>query len=597
MSSSGTDLKDDAVKAPEADFVVAVDLGVKEGVEQAALPTGKLDPNDPEFVLVPLAPVQFGLVFLGLALAILLGALDQTIVSTALRNIVLDFGGQDLIPWIGSAYLLSATSFSPLYGKFSDVFGRRSVFLFAIIIFEIGSAICGASTSMEMLIVGRGVAGIGGGGIFSLVLIIISDIVSIQNRGKYQGIVGAVFGLASVIGPVIGGAFADHISWRWCFYINLPVGAITVVTCVLFLRFPPPQGSVRAKIGKIDWLGSLCIFAAVSLLITPLQLGGTIWAWGSGQVIGCLVGSAVMFGVLAYVEIKVAKEPIIDPKVFQNVSVYSLLLTAVCLGAAFISVVYYIALFFQVVYGDSATQSGIDTFPLVVGLVIFSIGSGVILSKTGNYKAWLFFGGVVTTAGITLVSTLNASSSRVQLIFYLFIVGVGVGSLIQMRVLGLQASVDPPSIAIVTALSQFCQSLGGSLGVAVSIQSFYTPFFSVESHISALQITGTIFNNVLHTNIASKNLLSAFLARTGLGGDNLNLLLLRDILSASNQTELVSELIDSFAGAFGIAYKCALPFPILIFLLAFTVTNYTMMNAKKAKSTATEPVEAPAADV
>ncbi|KAI9349006.1 major facilitator superfamily domain-containing protein [Zopfochytrium polystomum] len=378
------------------------------------------------------------MVFVALLLAILLAALDQTIVSTILRVVVADLGHQELISWIGSAYLITATSFSLLYGRMSDIFGRKWVFIFAIAVFEIGSAICGAANSMELLIVGRAIAGVGGGGIFSLVLIIITDIVSIADRGKYQGMIGAVFGLSSVIGPLIGGGFADNGLWRWCFYINLPVGVITMAFVIFVLNLEAPTGSVADKIRQIDFLGTCIVFIGVTCFVTPIQLAGSTWEWSSPQTIALLT--------------KVAKNPIVPPSILMNSSVPAFLVIAFSLGAAFFSAVYYIALFFQVDYGVSATAAGLNTIPLIFGVVLLSISSGQIVSRTGKYVHFLYIGGVLVSAGLIATSFLTPSSSLAARVCFLLILGVGCGSLIQIRIIGLQASVDLPKIAVVTAI-------------------------------------------------------------------------------------------------------------------------------------------------
>ncbi|KAJ3411118.1 hypothetical protein HDV05_002727 [Chytridiales sp. JEL 0842] len=510
-------------------------------------------PADPTFVKVPLEKPKFILVFVGLTLAILLAALDQTIVSTALRAIATDLGGQDLIPWIGSAYLLTSTSTSALYGKFADIFGRKWVFVFAIVVFEIGSFICGAASTMTMLVIGRGVAGIGGGGIFSLVLIIISDIVSIQDRGKYQGIVGAVFGLASVIGPLIGGAFSDSVSWRWCFYLNLPVGAITVVAVLFFLNFPAPEGSIRSKLAQIDLLGSILLFLGVVCLITPIQLGGSIWPWESAQTLAMLIISVPILAGFIYVEMKVAKDPIIPPSLFVNRSVPALLLLAFSLGSTFISTIYYISLFFQISYGDSATTAGLKTFPLVVGLVFFSILSGQLVSRFGRYTPFLFIGSSICIVAIGLLSTLSSSSPFVIQLLYLFIVGCGIGNLVQIRVLAIQAAVPQDLIAVATAVSQFSQSLGGTVGIA---------------------ITGTLFNNLFSSNLANfpaleaaltSPALIALLQKAGSRGDPIGL---RPFLEILGLTEALQGLVSAFEGAFQVAYRWILPFACLMLVCA-----------------------------
>ncbi|KAJ3376519.1 hypothetical protein HDU84_009796, partial [Entophlyctis sp. JEL0112] len=333
-------------------------------------------------VRVPLSRLEFVLVYTGLMLGIMMAALDQTIVSTALKAVVADLGHQELVPWIGSAYLLTAAPFGTLYGKFADLFGRKWVFVFALVVFEAGSLVCGVAPSMDVLILGRAIAGVGGGGIFSCVLIIISDIVSLQDRGKYQGMIGACFGLSSVIGPLVGGAFSDSVSWRWCFYINLPLGALTVATVIVFLRFPVPDGSLASKIKRIDGLGTASLFLAILCLITPLQLGGSVWNWNSAQTIVMLVLSPLFFALFAFVESRIAKEPIVPPSLFASTNATPLLVVAFCVGAAFFSATYYISLFFQVVTNATATQAGIQTIPLVLGVVAMSITSGFAISKT-----------------------------------------------------------------------------------------------------------------------------------------------------------------------------------------------------------------------
>ncbi|KAJ3190823.1 hypothetical protein HK101_008335 [Irineochytrium annulatum] len=517
---------------------------------------------DPSFVRVKLTRLQFVLVYVALALSIFLGALDQTIVATALRAIVEDLGGETLIPWIGSAFLLATTSVAALYGKFADIFGRKITFLFALIVFEAGSLVCGIAPSMEVLVVGRAVAGLGAGGIFSLVMIIISDIVSIQDRGKYQGILGAVFGVASVVGPLMGGAFSDHVSWRWCFYINLPIGAVTVVAVIFLLKFPRPEGDMRHKLARIDFLGALLLTAAVCCLITPLQLGGTTWAWSAPQTIVLFVLSVILFVALFFVETRVAKEPIIPPAMFVNSSVTAFLVIAVALGAAFFSAVYYISLFFQISYGDTATQAGLETIPLVMGLVLMSIASGQIVSRTGYYVPFIYVGGVLLCVGLGLISILSPTSARVEQVFFLLIAGLGAGCIIQIRVLGLQASVDGPMIAIATAVSQFSQSLGGSVGVA---------------------ITGTVYQNILASNIKAKPELSALLASQGVDPAQVNLPILRTMIEGN--ALLLGQLVDAFAGAFQIAYRASLPFPIVILVAALFLRNY-MVKAKPGAAAA-----------
>ncbi|KAJ3240564.1 hypothetical protein HDU81_003448 [Chytriomyces hyalinus] len=563
-----------------AEIAADADTQIEAG-KPVEIPAADESNNQPEEsgVRVKLTRIQFVLVYVGLLLAIFLAALDQTIVSTALKSIIQELGSQDKVAWLGSSYLMTAAPLGPLYGKFADIFGRKYVFVFAILVFEIGSFMCGIATSMNFLIAGRAISGVGGGGIFSLVLIIISDIVSLRDRGKYQGLIGAVFGLSSVVGPVVGGTFSDHVSWRWCFYINLPLGAITLATVIAFLNFPPLEGTMSDKLKRIDGLGAVVLFGAIICLITPLQLGGTTWEWNSPQVIAMFVVSAVLFAVFAYVELKVAKEPIVPASIFVNRTVPALLFVSVSLGAGFLSGIYYVSLFFQVVFGYSATQAGLATIPMVFGLVVMSITSGLLISKTGTYRHFLFIGPVIMSVGIVLMSFLDGQSSLVQQIFYLGIFGFGVGTMIQTRILGIQAAVPVEMIAVATAVAQTANTLGSAVGIA---------------------ITGTIFNNVIVSATQDKTELMKVVAQLQpYGADVRNVLPLLSIIGRTAETQVpkdpfaakifnetmaaaTSQLIAGFNQSFKIAYLCILPYPALIIAFACFVQQFKLRGGKDA---------------
>ncbi|KAG0334500.1 hypothetical protein BG005_004841, partial [Podila minutissima] len=278
-------------------FSSKIDTPTKEIIDTAST-TASLDPGPsyPSEEVVTLPFKQLMVVFIGLMLGVFLSSLDQTIVSVCTTKIANDFKALNEIPWVGTAYLLTSTAFQPLYGRFSDIFGRKPTFLFAISVFLIGSALCGAAQNMIMMIVARGIAGVGAGGIMSMVMIIITDLVSLRDRGKYQGIIGAVFGFSSVIGPLLGGVFTDKASWRWAFFINLPIGAITLAAVIKLLHLPHQGGSFMEKAKRIDVLGSLTLVAGLILVLLPLNWGGSTYAWNSGIVIGLFcAGFAVLF--------------------------------------------------------------------------------------------------------------------------------------------------------------------------------------------------------------------------------------------------------------------------------------------------------------
>nr|KAJ3418714.1 hypothetical protein HK105_007946 [Polyrhizophydium stewartii] len=546
---SGTDLSqhtivDDTVRLSELPYksTPAADA------ESAAMPASPDDPASPDYVRVKLSRLGFVSVFIGLVLSIFLFAIDQTIVSTAIPAIAKEFQSLDKISWIGTAFLLTSSAFSPLYGKFADIFGRKTTFMVAIIIFEIGSLMCGAANSMELLILGRAVAGVGGAGIFSAGLIIISDIVSFRDRGKYQGILGAVFGVASVVGPLLGGAFTDSISWRWCFYINLPLGAVALVAGFFFLHIPHEGGSIVSKLKRIDYLGTFFVLCATICLLISLEFGGKNWAWSDWRTITMLVVAVILYTIFAVVEAKFAVEPLIPPSMFENRSVYALLAIPIFLGASFTSFIYYLPTYFQTVRGYTATSAGLALIPFMAGVFGLTIITGLLISRTGYITPFFFVGHIVLTVGAALMSTLSENSTRGQQIGYMIIAGCGIGLMVQTRILGIQAAVTHANIASATSSSNFFQTLGGVLGIA---------------------IVGTTFNNVLAAELGPE--LSALVSHnpTGVGS-------LPDAERAKP--------LAGFSKAFDTAYKVVIPLAALIFVLALLVKQSRTPQQQKQKS-------------
>ncbi|KAJ3031939.1 UNVERIFIED_CONTAM: hypothetical protein HDU68_010019 [Siphonaria sp. JEL0065] len=512
--------------------------------------------------------------------AMFMGSLDNTIVSTALRSIILDLGHQDLAPWIGSAYLISSASLATLYGKFADIFGRRIMFLFAMIMFEVGSLVCGIAGSVETLIVGRALAGVGGGGIGVLVLIIIADIVPRRERPKWQSIMGVAVGVSSILGPLVGGAFSDHLSWRWCFYINIPFGVL-IILCIAMQRFPVIEGNALEKIKRIDWWGILTLFLAIVCFVTP-----STWWNNPGMelcpVLTLLPLSIILAASFAYIELKVAIDPIVPPSMFVNANVPVLLSIALNVGAIFFSAVYFISLFFQVVNGLSASAAGVATIPLVLGMVITTMASGLLVSKTGRYTFYFYLGPVFLIVGAVLMSMLNGESYAIERVSYLLIFGFGAGFIYQTRVVALQSSVPTKYIAVVTALATTCLLLGGAVGIAV---------------------TGTVFNNLVASNASHYETLQTFvsaLQKQGYPAETTEVLGLLALIHKAGEkfpqyaavsVEASSQLIASFNSAFKVAYLSLLPYPILMLILAVFVKQINPHDSA-AKELPRLPLEA-----
>ncbi|KAJ3327965.1 hypothetical protein HDU76_010826, partial [Blyttiomyces sp. JEL0837] len=388
-----------------------------------------------------------------------------TIVAVALKPIATEFNALNQITWIGTAYFLSSTAFIPSYGQLADIFGRKPIFLLSILIFEIGSAWCGAATSMNMLIAGRAVAGMGGGGIFSLVIIIISDLVAIRDRGKYQ---------ASVAGPIVGGTFVDKLSWRWVFYINLPLGLITIVTVFFILRLKTTKSDIpiRESLAKIDWTGTFLLVSAVVCILIPIQGGGTLYQWNSPIVISLLIVGGLLLIAFCYVEMYVAVQPVIPFGMFKNVYLVGDFASAFFLGCAFFSLVFYSPLWFEVVKGLSATQAGVKTISLIMGVVVMSIVTGGVASSTGLYWPFLPLCSILIALGAGLTSTLDENSELWKQVIYLLIAGAGVGSGIQTVLIGAQVAVSEDLLAVVTANTNFWQSIGAVVGLAICSSIF-----------------------------------------------------------------------------------------------------------------------------
>jgi EmrB/QacA subfamily drug resistance transporter len=408
---------------------------------------------------------QIMVVLSGLMLGMLLAALDQTIVSTALPQITADLGGQEHLAWVVTAYLLTSTASTPLYGKISDLYGRKKIFQFAIVVFLIGSALAGLSQNMAELIVTRAVQGLGAGGLITLALAIIGDVIPPRERGRYQGYFGAVFGLSSVVGPLLGGFFTEDLTWRWVFYINLPLGAVALFVTSIVLDIP-----FHRRDHKVDYPGAAILVAGTSALLLALSLGGKAgnggFAWGSAQIVGLFaLGAALLIAFVRW-ESKAA-EPILPLRLFRNKVFTVANIMGFILGFVMFGAIIFLPLYLQVVKGVSPTVSGLELLPLMVGVLAMSIGSGRIISAIGRYKMFPIIGMVLTLAAFSLLSLIKVDTSYARLAGEFVLLGAGLGSIMQVLVLAIQNSVAYTDMGVGTSSNTFFRSMGSSLGVAV----------------------------------------------------------------------------------------------------------------------------------
>jgi EmrB/QacA subfamily drug resistance transporter len=485
-----------------------------------------------------------------LMLAMLLAALDQTIVSTALPRIASDLNGLSKYSWVATSYLLTSAVATPLYGKISDMFGRKKVFQSAIIIFLVGSALCGLSQTMNQLIFFRGLQGIGAGGLMTLALAIVADVVPPRQRGKYQGYFGAVFAVSSVAGPLLGGLFTDHLSWRWVFYINLPIGMLALAAIAARLHLP-----VHRSPHKIDYAGSALLAVSVVSLLLATVWGGVDYPWASAQIIGLFTTSLIGTLLFIWREHRAA-EPIISMELFKNRIFSVSTLLSFLIGIVMFGALIFLPQYQQIIRGDSATKSGLMLLPLVAGLMTASIVSGRLISKFGKYRKFPIIGTLIVILAFWLFSHITASTNRAVLGIWMAVLGIGIGQVMPVLTLAVQNAVNRKDLGTATSSVTFFRSIGSSLGAA---------------------IFGAVLTNRLAHHISESLPGSAGAAAAhGLKGSVTSLQHL--------PPQVLHTVLDAFARSFHDVFLFGIPFAVLAFIVSLFLREAPLRGSNRKPS-------------
>lgn len=488
------------------------------------------------------------LIFLAVVLGMLLAALDQTIVATALPTVVADLGGAGHQSWVVTSYLLASTIVTAVVGKLGDTFGRKTVFQAAIVFFLLGSVLCGLAESMTMLVAARALQGIGGGAITVTAVAVIGEVIPLRERGRYQGALGAVFGVTTVIGPLLGGFFTDHLSWRWAFWVNVPVAVVVLAVAATAI---PKMGRTARPV--IDYAGIVLVGLGAAGLTLATSWGGTTYAWGSAAILGLIVASVAALVAFVLVERR-AKEPVLPIRLFADRVFTTCCVLSFVVGFAMLGALTFLPTFMQFVDGVSATTSGLRTLPMVLGLLVTSLGSGVIVGRTGRYKIFPIAGTAIMAVGFLLLSRMNADTSTLIQSLYLLILGAGIGLSMQVLILIVQNTVDFTDLGVATSGVTFFRTIGSSFGAA---------------------IFGSLFNNFLTNRLASAMAASGAPPEAAASPQALHRL----------PAEVAGPIIDAYADSLSRVFLFAAPVAVVGFVLALFLKQVPLRDAAAMGST------------
>ena len=482
--------------------------------------------------------------FSTIALGMLLAALDGTIVATALPTIVGDLGGGSHMSWVVTAYLLAQTAVTAVVGKLGDQFGRKSVFQISVIVFILGSALCGAAQGMTWLIASRSIQGLGAGGLTVTATALIADIIPLRERGKFQGALGAVFGLATVIGPLLGGLFTDQLSWRWCFYVNVPLAIVVI----LVARKTIPQVPRSSAKHRIDFAGMAAVSAGAGALVLATSWGGTTYAWGSVQILGLIAAGVLILGAFVVIELRAA-EPILPMKMFRSKVFADCCALSFVVGFTMMGSMTFLPTFFQYVEGDSATASGLRMVPLVFGLMGTAVTSGIVVGRTGRYKMFPVIGTLVMAVGLYLLSTMDPSTTGWESAAYLFVLGAGIGLSMQVLTIIVQGSVPYSELGVATSGVTFFRTMGSAFGAA-AFGTLYANFLDDRLPQAIAQSPG-----VTPTDIATPSALHAL------------------------SDELIAPIVNAFSESLSLVFLWAAPVALVAFVLALMLPQVRLADS------------------